>query len=72
MALHIPSQRFYLTHKQHAKLESKVDAVLQVASKQQRAVPKKMLATLIGYCQFCAGALKSGRINLLELYACLN
>ena len=72
MKLHIPTQRFYLTTKQHTKLAEKVTHVLQCAKKAQRNVPKRTLATLLGYCQFCAGALKSGRFQLLDLYTVLN
>ena len=43
-----------------------------MARRQQRQVNRIELARVIGYFQFCAGALKDGRYQLLDLYACLH
>ena len=45
---------------------------MAVFSHNQRLVPKKLLASTIGFLQSCCLALPSGRIHLIDLYSDLN
>ena len=72
LQLDVPKQQFFLTTKQRTKLQTKTTALLAEANKRQRKVNRHHLAQCIGYFQFCANALHSGRIYLLDLYAVLH
>lgn len=68
----MPNQTFHLTAKQTTRLRDKTTHLLNQGKKQRRRVDRRLLAQTIGYYQFCANALHTGRENLLDLYACLH
>lgn len=72
LRIHIPTQKFYLTERQRSRLPEKVQSILAQARKQRRQVDRKLLASVLGYFQFCSNALFTGRENLLDLYSCLH